>query len=240
TMTACNTITATLSGYTSGTIHWYGSEHVTLTSPQGMSSATYTANELGFHWIGVAVDYGSCSTMREVRVTNYYEAGLKAKVSCNGNGTYTVILENNSRVHDPGGTVGSSIVYSYFKGATPLATTTDANVSPGTYQYTIEVSSTALPGIVCTKTITLELPDEPNVDFMVPAANSEYCSDEPVLLKIQDFNSLNTYEWLFDGTGFKTDQEETLINLAEGTHTIQLRATGPYGCEYITDAPGVP
>src|SRR5690606_14329276 len=68
TMTACNTITATLSGYTSGTIHWYGSEHVSVSGTSGPNNenATYTANELGFHWVGVAVDYGSCSTMREV------------------------------------------------------------------------------------------------------------------------------------------------------------------------------
>src|SRR5690606_23273968 len=85
--------------------------------------------------------------------------------------------------------------------------------------------------------ITLELPDEPNVDFMVPAVNSEYCSDEPVLLKIQDFNPENSYQWVFDGTGFKTDQEETLINLRPGPRTIQLRATGPYGCMYETTVP---
>ena len=237
-MIGCNTFEATLTGLTPGaTPHWQGSDYIS-TSAGATSTAIYTASELGFHWIRVYVNHGSCTTYREERVTNYYEAGLKAKVSCNGDGEYTVILENNSRVHDP---AGITVNYEYLEGSNSLGSSpgsiTLPPVLPGTYNYTIKVSSPDLPGVVCTKTITLELPNEPNVDFIVPTSLSEYCSDEPVLLKIPNFNPENRYEWVFDGTSFKTDQEETLINLSPGIHDVQLRATGPYGCTYETDIP---
>lgn len=236
TMTGCNTFTANLTGLTSGTIRWYGSEHISTSSTGTM--ATYTASELGFHWIKVEVDYGSCSTVREVMVTNYYEAGLKAKVSCDVNGNYTVILENNSRVHNPG---AISINYGYFEGMNSLGTgpgsITLPSVAPGIHTYTIKVSSPNLPaGVICEKSITLNLPAKPNVNFTITPTT--YCSEDPVLLQIQDFNQLNTYEWEFGGTSFKTNQQNTLINFADGgPKSITLKATGPYGCEYITATP---
>lgn len=236
-MDTCDEITASVANYTPGTINWFGSEHVTVTGGQGTPNATYSIDELGFHWVKVAVNYGSCSVVREQQFIKYYEAGLKAKVSCNGDGSYTVILENNSRVHDPG---GITVNYEYLEGLNSLGngpgSITLNNVLPGIHTYTIQLTSSINP--MCEESITLNLPDEPNVDFMVPAANSEYCSDEPVLLKIQDFNPENSYQWVFDGTSFKTDQEETLINFADaGSKSITLKATGPYGCTYETSAP---
>ena len=234
-MNTCDQITASVANYTPGTINWFGSDHVTVTNGQGTPNATYSIDELGYHWVKVAVNYGTCSVVREQQFIKYYKAGLKAKVSCNPDGNYTVILENNSRVHNPG---GITINYEYFEGINSLGngpgSITLPSVAPGIHTYKIELTSALNP--TCTKTITLDLPAKPNVNFTI--VPTTYCSEDPVTLEIQDFNQDNTYEWVFGGTSYKTDQQTTLINFAdEGSQPIWLKATGPYGCEYITDLP---
>ncbi|TDS64254.1 PKD domain-containing protein [Myroides indicus] len=232
--TGCNQITAELDAdYPPTSISWAGSEHLTVTGGQGTDTATFTGTVPGAHAVTAYLDYDGCTLIRTYTVEKKYEAKLETAISCNGDGTYKVVLHNNTLTYN---IPLSTLSYAYSgpgvsAGASGNSTTI-SSIGPGTYTYTMKVNSTqGTPE--CETSVTVTLEPEPDPNFTLSPLN--YCSEEVITLTTPDYNPNNTYEWSFNGTSFITKEEHTPVQFAKpDDYQVSLKVTTLYGCTYTS------
>lgn len=229
----CNTITANVTYNGSPTITWTGSEDLTLTGSASSPNTTFTTNVAGAHTVIAELNYGTCRVIEQFTVVKNYEAALKAEVVCVGPGLYNVTLRNASALFDilPG-----AVTYTYsgtgITGSPTGQSITLTNVSPGSKNYTITLTSPGKP--TCSKIISVDLDGIPNTNFTVSPLT--YCSDETLSLTVPGGRLPGyIYDWVFFDTSYTADDDTTDIQLSEGnSYPIGLRITTPEGCVYET------
>ncbi|WP_336703481.1 PKD domain-containing protein [Chryseobacterium indologenes] len=232
---ACNNIT--VSGLTyNGTpdeIQWLSDTVLTLVSGQGTASPVYQTNLAGAHIVFVRLRYGSCWYSKGVEVRKNYEPKFNISTVCSGNG-YSVTLFNTSTIFEIN---PASITYTFTSPGQPTQTGQSAtyNLAPGTYTFTMTVSSPGKP--TCTTTQTITLAPVPDTTFLVPGW---LCARSPVTFSPINYVAGNTYTWIFDGTSYvTTGPDATITYNTAGTKTIQLKIKTPMGCEYTSAVIGV-
>lgn len=239
---SCGEITASVlsPNYTPGSIVWVGSPHLTLdASTQGSPNAVFTTNVPGVHIVKAYITYGNCTILKTTTVTKHYESKVKAAVTCTGNSNYTIKLLNNSTIF---GIDFDDLDFEFFgPGVTssPIDDTYTINgVLPGTYTYTMTVSSSGNP--VCTSTpITITIDPNPVTSFSVL---SPTCSENPVTLSIPGgiMQSGYEYRWIFNGTSYVASNVNTNVNfdlppnVATDDFPITLQITNQYGCVFTS------
>lgn len=228
--TSCNEITASVTYAGSPTsIQWLGSPKLNITGAQGGNATTFGTNVAGNHTVSVVLDYNGCLVSKSISVAKNYEAGIKTAVTCNANNSYNVTLFNNSMTY---GNV--PITYTFSGPGIPANTTgqsyTVNNLSPGTYTYTLTLSSPGKP--TCSVPVTVTLDPIPNLGISI--SPNTYCAEEPIILNIPGgYNSNYQYQWYFGTTSFVASQSATKINIpTAGTYPVRLKITTPYGCSY--------
>ncbi|MCE4067186.1 PKD domain-containing protein [Chryseobacterium gleum] len=227
---ACNNIT--VSGLTYNgipdQIQWLSDSVLTLVSGQGTASPVYQTNLAGAHIVFVRLRYGSCWYSKGVEVRKHYEPKFNISTVCNGSG-YTVTLFNTSTIFDIN---PASVTYTFTSSGQPTQTGQSAtyNLMPGTYTFTMTVSSPGKP--TCTTTQTITLAPVPDTTFLVPAW---LCARSPITFSPITYVPGNTYTWIFDGTSYiTTGPDATITYNTAGTKTIQLKIRTPMGCEYTS------
>lgn len=231
--TNCTRINANVTASGSPVITWQGSQHLTLTGGQGTANATFSTTVPGVHIATAYLNYNGCMVIRSVEIEKYYEPILKTSITCNANNTYNVTLINNSRIH---GTV--PITYTYSGPSVPPGTSntngqsyTVNNMLPGTYNYTLTLSSPGYPDCVVTVPVTLD--PIPNANFTLTPLT--YCSDEVITLNVPPatYNSNYEYHWIFNNTEYITNNASIDIQFqVADDYPIQLMIKTPYGCTY--------
>lgn len=233
---SCENITAGVTYTTTPTIpvEWSGSAHLTLTGGQGTPNATFSTTVPGAHLVTAKLTYGSCVVTKTFEVVKNYEPLLKTAITCNADGTYNVTLLNNSRIFDID---INDITFTYtgpgISGSATGQSHTINNMAPGTYNYTLTLSSPGKPN--CAVILPVTLDPVPNANFTVPANNSQYCSDEAVTLVVPPatYNPNYEYHWIFNSTSYITNSASTDIQFQDvGTYPITLKIVTPYGCTY--------
>lgn len=236
----CDEITVELVADTPNQIIW--AEEIgflTLTSGQGTSLATYTTDVPGEHLVTVTLKYDGCTINRSITVTKYYEPNLYIGAECNDNNGYNVTLHNNSIVF---GMNPANITFKYYDEYNNLLETNYGDsftlpgvIAPGTYTYTLELSSSGKPTCTVEQTIILPSLDEPEFELVGP-----FCAKEVIELTIQNPNPLFKYSWHFEDAHIIASVPTTEINIATPGQNkeITLKAKLPFGCEVeytITD-----
>lgn len=236
---ACNVLTAQLSYTFAGTptVQWIGSPFLSFMNGNN-SGAQFSTDVPGAHLITAKVTFptpsGPCTVIRNVEVKKHYQPNFNTNIVC-VNGLYNVTLLNNTTVFD----LPSPVTYTFNGTGLPSQvgeTINLTNLSPGTYTYTLTTSlGGSYPSCSITKTITLA--QMPTVIFSTPANNSWYCAEEQITLVIPNYNSANSYEWLFNNTSYVASGATTLINIdTEGSYDVKLKASNPYGCSFTGPA----
>jgi len=207
--------------------------------------------EPGGHNVGVQTNYTDCGAVgrSSINIPKAYKPDLRYEVVCNGDGTYDVILYNNSKLYliDIG-----DINFSYTGPGVPAApptaqSVTIPNLTAGTYTYNLklstnlqcsDLSSTLYPSPEhdvdipdCETEITFTLLPQPVLNFsLLP----QYCAEEPITLTIGSPQPGYEYSWWFNGTHYKVDGTGAVdINVSEeGSLGITLKALASDGCEY--------
>ena len=239
TMTAgwnsCGAITATVYSptYTPTSIHWTGSQHITIDPlTQNTPNAVFTTSVPGVHIVKAIITYNDCTITKITTVVKHYEPKVNAAITCN-DGNYTVKLLNNSIIF---GIDFNAIDVSFsgpgITGPTVGDTYTINAVTPGTYTYTMTLSSAGNPD--CTVPISLSIDPDPDTNFSLA---SSYCSESPVTLSIPGGVMQPDYEyrWVFNDTSYVASSIDTDINFAvEGSYDIVLKITNQYGCVFTS------
>ncbi len=232
--TSCNTIVTDLDyDYPPTSINWTGSTHLSPAGGQTTDNATFTTTVPGAHVVTAYLNYSGCTIIKTYTVEKNYEAKMSSEITCNGDGTYKVVLHNHSLTYNADNINPLSFTYSgpgVSAGASGNSTTI-SSIGPGTYVYTMKVNSPGSGTPECETTLTITLDSEPDPDFDLSPVS--YCSDEVITLTAPDYHPSNIYEWVFNGTSYITNEEETLIQLPAGLNQfITLTVTTPYGCSY--------
>lgn len=239
TMTAgwnsCGAITATVYSptYTPTSIHWTVSQHITIDPlTQNTPNAVFTTSVPGVHIVKAIITYNDCTITKITTVVKHYEPKVNAAITCN-DGNYTVKLLNNSIIF---GIDFNAIDFTFsgpgITGPTVGDTHTIYGMTPGTYTYTMTLSSAGNPD--CTVPITLSIDPDPDTNFSLA---SSYCSESPVTLSLPGGVILPDYEyrWIFNGTSYVASSIDTDINFAvEGSYDIVLKITNQYGCVFTS------
>lgn len=236
--TNCTTINANVTASGSPVITWQGSQHLTI-DPLTINTpnAVFTTTVPGVHIATVFLDYNGCVVIRSVEITKYYEPILKTAITCNADNTYNVTLINNSRL--AGTATVPPITYTYSGYLVPSGTSnttgqsyTVNNLLPGTYNYTLTLSSPGYPD--CQVTVPVTLDAIPNANFSLTPLT--YCSDEVITLTPPGYNPAYEYHWIFNGTSYITNSASTDIQFQfAGDYPIQLMIKTPYGCTYSSN-----
>lgn len=232
--TQCEEINASVSfNYPPERIRWSATGYLTLVTPNPENArfVKYTTDVVGEHRISATMQYGDCTRTVETTVIKYYQAKMKTKVTCNSDGTYKVELLNNSDLALP----NLPITYTYtgpgITGPTSGQNHTINSIGPGSYTYTLTLSSPGKPN--CSVSVPVTIGAVPNPNFTLSPLN--YCADDKILLNLANYNPEYRYEWFFNGTSFTASSAQTPINIASaGTYPIQLKITTPYGCSYTS------
>lgn len=212
---------------------WSGGTHLTIESGQNTPNIVFKTSVPGAHILFVKLRYGNCIIEKSVVATKNYEPKLNMTTVCNpGSGTYNLTLHNNSTIF---GININNITFTYTgPGITvPLQGQSAVvnNLLPGTYTYTLKLSSPGKPD--CTVSETITLGQMPDVDFTLPG--TLFCAEEAIMLTIPNYNPANQYRWGFDDTYYVASGMTTQINLAiENTYGITLEALTPQGCTIIS------
>lgn len=236
--TDCNEFITDLDyDYAPTSITWTGSQHLTLTGGQNTDNATFTTSVPGTHVVTAYLNYSGCTIVKTYTVEKNYEAKMSSEITCNGDGTYKITLYNHTLTYNAGSI--NPLVYTYFgPGVATGASGNSATITsilPGTYTYTMKVNAPGSGTPECETTLTITIDPEPDPNFTVPANNSQYCSEDIVILTIPGYNSSNIYEWIFNGTSYIASGADTPIQFAQtGDYPIWLKVTTPYGCTYET------
>lgn len=239
---SCGQITTAVysPNYAPTSIFWSGSPHLSLdSSTQGMPNAVFNTNVPGVHIVKAYITYGNCTIVKTTTVTKNYEPKVKAAVTCTGNGNYTVKLLNNSTIF---GIDFDDLDFEFFgPGITSLPlddTYTINGVLPGTYTYTMTVSSPGKP--VCTAIpITITIDPNPVTSFSVV---SPTCAENPVTLSIPGGIMQPGYEyrWIFNGTSYVASNVNTNVNfdlpsnVTTDDFPITLQIKNQYGCVFTS------
>src|SRR5690606_24068951 len=197
----------------------------------------------GVHVVTAYLNYNGCTIIRTYTVEKKYQAVMSPEITCNGDGTYKIVLHNHSLTYNAGSI--NPLTFEYSGPNVPAGASgnsaTISSIGPGTYVYTMKVNAPGSGTPECEATLTITLDDEPSPNFTVPANNSQYCSDDVVLLTIPGYNSNNIYEWFFNGTSYIADGAETPVQFAGiGSYPIRLKVTTAYGCIYETPIANIP
>src|SRR5690606_21925220 len=241
--TDCSEITAEVDYDGNPDITWTGSTYLTLTGGQGTDNATFTTTVPGVHVVTAYLNYNGCTIIRTYTVEKKYQAVMSPEITCNGDGTYKIVLHNHSLTYNAGSI--NPLTFEYSGPNVPAGASgnsaTISSIGPGTYVYTMKVNAPGSGTPECEATLTITVDDEPSPNFTVPANNSQYCSDDVVLLTIPGYNSNNIYEWFFNGTSYIADGAETPVQFAGiGSYPIRLKVTTAYGCIYETPIANIP
>ena len=233
----CDKISAEVaySGPAPTSIQWLGSEFLSLSStfPNGayFTSANQSSAIIpGMHLITVKLIYPTCSVTRSVMVAKNYTPDFVTTIACNSgnNPTYNVTLQNNSTIFN---TPSIPITYTFSgTGLNPAQSGQSVpltNLAPGTYTYTMTVSSPGKPSCAITKTLVLA--PLPNLNFTLADVN--YCANEPITLTIPNYNAAYNYTWHFAGNVYSASSATSTVSInTAGTFPITLQATTPFGC----------
>ncbi|WP_294822144.1 PKD domain-containing protein [uncultured Flavobacterium sp.] len=232
--TACNTISANITYNGTATVSWSDGPLEDLVS-SGNYGAQYYTNVPGVHLIIATITFqtpqGPCSTTRTVEVETHYKPDFNYAIACNNNGTgYNVTLFDNSTVFgvDP---VNNPFTYTFSGPGMATQTghqATASNLAPGSYNFTLQITSPDGPPCTVTKTVVLDaLP----VATFLPL-DSFYCAESPITLTVTNYNPDNTYEWFFNGTSIIASGPSTLINInTGGSYNVTLQERTPYSCD---------
>ena len=231
-LTDCNKIKANV-GYSYAPtipVQWFGSAHLTLTGGQGTANATFSTTVPGAHLVTAKLTYGTCVVTKTYEVVKNYEPLLETAITCNANGTYNVTLLNNSRIFDID---INDITFTYtgpgISGSATGQSHTVNNLSPGTYSYTLTLSSPGYPD--CQVTVPVTLDAIPNANFSLTPLT--YCSDEVITLTPPGYNPAYEYWWGFNGTWYIANSASTDIQFQDANnYLIKLKIKTPYGCTY--------
>lgn len=233
----CNTISVTGLSYlgTPDEIQWLSDNVLTLASGQGTATPTYQTTLAGAHIVFVKLRYGTCWYSQGIEVRKNYEPKFNVSQACNGNG-YNVTLFNTSTIFEVN---PASITYTFSGGGQPNQsgqTATYNNLAPGTYTFTMTMSSPGLPSCSTTQTVTVLPP--PNVSILIPATA---CVGEVINLVVPGvYNSANTYTWFFGNNIIIASGGTTPIAImVAGATTIKLRVKTPQGCVYESQSIGI-
>ncbi|WP_272585708.1 MULTISPECIES: PKD domain-containing protein [unclassified Flavobacterium] len=235
--TSCNTIITDLNyDYPPTSIVWTGSTHLSPAGGQTTDNATFTTTVPGTHVVTAYLNYSGCTIVKTYTVEKNYEAKMSPEITCNGDGTYKIVLYNHSLTYNAGSI--NPLTFEYFgPGVTAGASgnsTTINSIGPGTYVYTMKVNSPGSGTPECETTLTITLDPEPDPNFTLSPLS--YCSDEVITLTAPGYDPSNIYEWVFNGTSYITSEENTLIQLPAGPNQfITLTVTTPYGCTYTSN-----
>lgn len=239
---SCNRINAKVNYTTNGgiipTIKWYAPAQAQVDND---SSATtfFTTNVPGEYLLIVELNYNGCIVQKQISIQKNYQANFNYTLSCNGNGTYTAQLLNNSVFfnYTPN---NSTYLYTYAgsnltQNGSLDQNATVTNLQPGqTYTFTLKVNPTEIDELpVCTKSVTVTIPSEPEVNFEIP--DGPYCPENGIVLTIPGpgYNSDYTYKWEFNGTAYFASSTQTTVQIiSSGPKTIKLTATNRYGCSF--------
>lgn len=225
--TGCNTISVTNLSYigTPDEIQWVSDSVLTLASAQGAPTATYSTTLAGAHIVFVRLRYGTCWYTRGIEVRKNYEPKFNVGIVCNGN-NYNVTLYNTSTIFEATG----PITYTFNGGGQPQSgqTATYNNLAPGTYTFTLIMTSPGLPTCTVSKTVTLAPP--PSLNFVIPAVA---CSGEVINLVAPGYNPANTYTWYFGNSSIIASGANTPVAIVgAGTANIKLKIKTAQGCFY--------
>lgn len=233
--TACNTISVTNLSYvgTPDEIQWVSDSVLSLSSAQGLPTATYQTTLAGAHIVFVRLRYGTCWYTRGIEVRKNYEPKFNVSQVCNGN-SYNVTLFNTSTIFD----ISAPITYTFSGGGQPNQTGQTAtynNLAPGTYNFTMTMSSPGLPSCSTTQTVTVLPP--PSVNFLIPAMA---CTGEVINLIAPGYTSANTYTWFFGNSSIVASGGSTPIAITTpGGTSVKLRIQTPQGCVYESSAANI-
>lgn len=214
-------------------IFWVEEGYLLLDGEQGTPNATFTTNVPAAHRVQVVLHYGEgCRVVRHLIITKNYEPKMSIEAVCDiNNAAYDVTLHNHSTVFEAG---AYTITYSG-PGITGSPTGDShliTGVAPGTYTYTLTITSPGKPSCSVERTITLGA--MPDVDF--PLSILEYCSEEVINLFVPNYNPAYTYSWWFEGTHIYASGPTTQINMTPGEDKgITLKAKTAQGCEIESD-----
>lgn len=235
--TSCNTISASLSFNGTASVSWVGSPLISLVSGNTGGAQFYT-DVPGTHLITAFITFqtpqGPCMTQRQVEVITNYDPDFNYTVTCNGAGTgYDVTLFNNSTIFDIGS--GNPVTYTF---SSPAMTTqvgeevTVSNLTPGSYNFTLQLTSPGRPSCSITKTIVLD----PLPNASIGSIDSIYCAESPITLTINNYNPNNTYQWFFNGTSYIASGPVTEIQIANAFTNFQvmLEESSPLSCSSIS------
>lgn len=238
--TDCNTITTGINAnYPPTSITWSGSTHLTLVpGTEHAPVGQFTTTTPGIHTITGYLTYGTCTLIKTYTVKKHYEPKLATAITCNGDGTYKVVLHNNTLTF---GIATSSLNFTYAGPGIPFGASGNSytlnSVSPGTHTYTLTVSAPGFPS--CTVSLPVTLDVEPSPNFSLSPLT--YCAEDKIMLTIPNYNANNSYTWIFNGTSFVASGVTTEIQISTiGSIPIKLRITTPYGCTYETMGSNVP
>src|SRR5690606_24276104 len=156
-------------------------------------------------------------------------------ITCSADGTYNVTLLNNSRIFDID---INDITFTYtgpgISGSATGQSHTINNMAPGTYNYTLTLSSPGKPN--CAVILPVTLDPVPNANFTLSPLT--YCSDEVVTLNAPGYNPAYEYHWIFSSTSYIANSASTDIQFQDaGTYPITLKIVTPYGCTYESTNP---
>ncbi len=230
---SCDVIKAQLTYVGTPTnITWQGSSGVTSAAANNTAHATFNVSIAGNHTITAILNYNNCIVHKSIQVSKKYEPILKSSITCNSDGTYNIVLLNNSNIY---GLAASDMKYTYIgygiTGTTGGDSHTISNVPPGNYTYTLSARSGNLP--LCSTQLNITLDPEPETAFSVPGP---FCSESAISLTVPGtYKPENRYEWHFSNTHYVASGPTTLINIAStGAEQIILKIKTPYGCVYQT------
>lgn len=221
-----------------------------LTSPPTNHTAHFEAQLPGNYVIFYEVTYlddlgNPCIIRRQISVKVPYIPDLKYSISCIGNSTYQVNLFNNSP-HVLTDAELDDLEYTFFidgvaeQGPSDVPFFTTTSMSPGTYTLGLQLSHPLYPHLTqCIAETTITLFDDPNTNFTI--THIPNCTEQVVVLTLDDYLPDNRYEWEFDNTSFvlspgsSTGGLVTLINLSPSVPDIanvNLKITDPNGCVF--------
>lgn len=213
-------------------ITWQGSTGVTSAGANHTANATFNVSIAGNHTITAILNYNGCFVYKSVQVSKNYEPILKSSITCNADGTYNVVLLNNTNIY---GVTAGSMKYSYsgygITGTAGGNSHTINNVPPGDYTYTLSARSGNLP--LCSTQLNITLDPKPETAFSV---SGPFCSESAISLTVPaSYKPENRYEWHFSSTHYVASGPTTLINIASTLPvSVSLKVITPYGCVYQT------
>lgn len=187
----------------------------------------------------------SCVYTEEILVEIHFISDIRYELFCLGNSTFNLNIWDNS-LHILPSDVLDDLQYTFLINGIaqqnpnndPLFTTT--SLSPGTYTLGLQLTHPSYPHLTqCIAETTITLFDDPNTNFTI--THIPNCTEQVVVLTLDDYLPDNRYEWEFDNTSFvlspgsSTGGLVTLINLSPSVPDIanvNLKITDPNGCVF--------